>query len=85
MMKAARRGAFDVLVVWAIDRFGRSMVGNLSDVLELDRIGVQVVSVREGWLDTGSRARQPDPARSLDHFTRIDADVAAWCTEKTAR
>lgn len=45
MMKAARRGAFDVLVVWALDRFGRSMIGNMNDVLELDRIGVQVVSV----------------------------------------
>jgi DNA invertase Pin-like site-specific DNA recombinase len=57
MMKAARRGAFDVLVVWALDRFGRSMVGNLNDVLELDRIGVTVVSVRESWLDTGSPVR----------------------------
>jgi DNA invertase Pin-like site-specific DNA recombinase len=57
MMKAARRGAFDVLIVWAIDRFGRSMVGNLTDVLELDRLGVQVVSVRETWLDTGSPVR----------------------------
>jgi len=43
MMKAARRGGFDVLVVWALDRFGRSMIGNMNDVLELDRIGVQVV------------------------------------------
>ena len=33
MMKDARRGAFDVIVVWAIDRFGRSMIGNVSDVL----------------------------------------------------
>lgn len=57
MMKAAGRGAFDVLIVWAIDRFGRSMVGNLTDVLELDRLGVQVVSVRESWLDTGSPVR----------------------------
>lgn len=29
MMRDAHRGAFDVLVVGAIDRFGRSMVGNL--------------------------------------------------------
>lgn len=29
-----------------------SMIGNLTDVLELDRIGVRVVSVRESWLDT---------------------------------
>ncbi len=57
MMKAARRGAFDAVVVWALDRFGRSMTGNLTDVLELDRIGVQVVSVRESWLDTGGPVR----------------------------
>jgi len=59
MLKDARRGKFKVLVIWAIDRFGRSMVGNLQDVLELDRLGVTVVSVRETWLDTGS------PVRSL--------------------
>jgi hypothetical protein len=57
MMKDAKRGAFQVLVIWALDRFGRSMTGNLADVLELDRIGVQVVSVRESWLDTGSPVR----------------------------
>ncbi|MGO8996496.1 MAG: recombinase family protein [Polyangiaceae bacterium] len=59
MQKDARRGKFGALVVWSLDRFGRSMVGNLQDVLELDRIGVTVVSVRETWLDTGS------PVRSL--------------------
>jgi DNA invertase Pin-like site-specific DNA recombinase len=59
MLNDARRGKFGVLVVWALDRFGRSMVGNLSDVLELDRISATVVSVRESWLDTGG------PVRSL--------------------
>lgn len=57
MMRDAHRGAFDVLVVWSLDRFGRSMVGNLQAVLDLDRCGVQVVSVRETWLDTGSAVR----------------------------
>ena len=57
MMRDAHRGAFDMLIVWAIDRFGRSMVGNLQAVLELDRVGVQVVSVREPWLDTGGAVR----------------------------
>jgi putative DNA-invertase from lambdoid prophage Rac len=57
MMRDAHGGAFDVLVVWSLDRFGRSMVGNLRDVLELDRCGVQVVSARETWLDTGSAVR----------------------------
>jgi DNA invertase Pin-like site-specific DNA recombinase len=46
MLADAHRGAFDVLLVWALDRFGRSMVGNLGAVLELDRRGVQVGSVR---------------------------------------
>ncbi len=64
MMKDARRGAFDVIVVWAIDRFGRSMIGNVSDVLELDRVGVQVVSVRESWLDTGSPVSVSERVRS---------------------
>jgi len=52
MMKDAKRGKFDVLVIWALDRFGRSMPGNMADLEELDRLGVQVVSVRESWLDT---------------------------------
>ena len=59
MLKDARRGKFNVLIIWSLDRFGRSMVGNLQDVLELDRLGVTVVSVKESWLDTGS------PVRSL--------------------
>jgi DNA invertase Pin-like site-specific DNA recombinase len=59
MMTDARRGKFNVLVIWAIDRFGRSMTGNLTDVLELDRLGITVVSVKESWLDLGS------PVRSL--------------------
>lgn len=57
MMSDAHRGAFDVLIVWALDRFGRSMIGNLQAVLDLDRCGVQVVSVRETWLDTSSAVR----------------------------
>jgi putative DNA-invertase from lambdoid prophage Rac len=57
MLADAKRGRFDVLVVWALDRFGRSMFGNMQDVLELDRLGVQVVSVREPWLDTDGPVR----------------------------
>jgi putative DNA-invertase from lambdoid prophage Rac len=57
MMGDARRGSFDVLLVWALDRVGRSMVDNLRDVLELGRLGVQIVSLREPWLDTGGPVR----------------------------
>jgi DNA invertase Pin-like site-specific DNA recombinase len=70
MLKDARRGKFDVLVIWAVDRLGRSLVGNLQDVLELDRIGVKVVSVRESWLDTGG------PVRSLL------LAIFSWCGEQ---
>lgn len=54
----ARRREYDVLVVWALDRFGRSMAKNLIDVLELDRLGVEIVSVCEPWLDTRGPVRE---------------------------
>jgi DNA invertase Pin-like site-specific DNA recombinase len=57
MMADAAAGRFNVLVVWAIDRFGRSMMGNLQDVTALDKAGVAVVSVREPWLDTAGPTR----------------------------
>jgi putative DNA-invertase from lambdoid prophage Rac len=57
MRLAAHRGEFDVLVVWAIDRLGRSMIGNMQAVLDLDRLGVKVISVRESWLDMGGPVR----------------------------
>jgi DNA invertase Pin-like site-specific DNA recombinase len=70
MLKAAKRGQFDTLVIWAIDRFGRSMTGNLADLTELDRVGVTVCSVRESWLDTSG------PTRGL-----LIA-VFSWCAEQ---
>lgn len=51
MLASAHRGEFDTLVLWSLDRFGRSMVGNIQDVLALDGCGVQVLSVKESWLD----------------------------------
>jgi DNA invertase Pin-like site-specific DNA recombinase len=54
MMSDARQRRFDVLVIWAIDRFGRSFVYNILDVADLDRLGVLVVSVKDSWLDTTS-------------------------------
>jgi putative DNA-invertase from lambdoid prophage Rac len=54
----AHRGEFDVVIVAAIDRLGRSMVGNVQEILGLDQLGVQVVSAREPWLDTRGPVRQ---------------------------
>jgi putative DNA-invertase from lambdoid prophage Rac len=53
----AHAGRFAVLLIWALDRFGRSMAGNVNAVLELDRKGVRVVSVREPWLDVDGPVR----------------------------
>ena len=47
---AARRREIDTLVIWAIDRFGRDLAGVVNDVIELDRLGVELVSVRDPWL-----------------------------------
>jgi DNA invertase Pin-like site-specific DNA recombinase len=57
MLRDAKRGAFDLVVFWAIDRFGRSMLGNLTDITALDAAGVQVASVRETWMDTAGPIR----------------------------
>jgi putative DNA-invertase from lambdoid prophage Rac len=57
MLLDAHRGQFDVLLVWSLDRLGRSLAGNLQTVLELDRLGVQVISLKESFLDTSGPVR----------------------------
>jgi putative DNA-invertase from lambdoid prophage Rac len=53
----AHAGKVDTVVVFAIDRIGRTMVGNIQEILELDRIGVRVISVTEPWMDTSGPVR----------------------------
>jgi DNA invertase Pin-like site-specific DNA recombinase len=57
MLADARAGRVQAIIVWALDRLHRSMVGSIQTVLECDRIGVQVISVREPWLDTSGPVR----------------------------
>jgi DNA invertase Pin-like site-specific DNA recombinase len=57
MMADARAGRVQAVAVVALDRLHRSMTGAISTVLDLDRIGVPVLSVREGWLDTQGPVR----------------------------
>jgi DNA invertase Pin-like site-specific DNA recombinase len=52
MMADARRGKFDVVLVWASDRIARSVKHFLDVLDELNRIGVEYVSFRE-QIDTG--------------------------------
>lgn len=57
MLADARAGRIGAVVLWSLDRLHRSMPATINTVLELDRIGVAVLSVREGWLDTSGPVR----------------------------
>jgi DNA invertase Pin-like site-specific DNA recombinase len=57
MLVDVRAGRVHAVAVWALDRLHRSMTGAITTVLELDRLGVPVLSVREGWLDTSGPVR----------------------------
>jgi len=57
MLDDARRGQVQAVALWALDRLHRSLPGAVNTVLELDRLGVQVLSVREPWLDTSGPVR----------------------------
>ncbi len=52
MMADARRGRFDIVLVWACDRLARSTKHFLETLDELNRLGVEFASFRE-QLDTG--------------------------------
>ena len=52
MMTDARRGQFDILLVWACDRMARSTKHFLEVLDELNRLNIEFVSFREN-LDTG--------------------------------
>ena len=52
MMRDARRGRFDVVMVWASDRIARSVKHFLDVLDELNRLNVEFISFRE-QIDTG--------------------------------
>jgi DNA invertase Pin-like site-specific DNA recombinase len=52
LMKEARRGRFDVVLVWASDRIARSVKHFLEILDELNRLNIEFISFRE-QLDTG--------------------------------
>lgn len=57
LLADVRRGELGAVAAWALDRLHRSMIGAIQTVLELDRLGVPVISVREAWLDTSGPVR----------------------------
>lgn len=58
MMSDAKAGKFKVLVIWALDRFGRSLGGNLNDFIALDKLGIRIISVQEPWMDSAGPIRE---------------------------
>jgi DNA invertase Pin-like site-specific DNA recombinase len=52
LMREARRGRFDVVLVWASDRIARSVKHFLEVLDELNRLNIEFVSFRE-QIDTG--------------------------------
>lgn len=54
LMDAARCGKLDLVVVWKIDRLGRSLQHLLQVLDELQHLGVGFVSVRDAGIDTTS-------------------------------
>ena len=52
LLDDARRGRFDVLLIWSFDRLARSVRHLLETLDELNRLSIQFVSFRES-IDTG--------------------------------
>ncbi|MBZ5609696.1 MAG: recombinase family protein [Acidobacteriia bacterium] len=60
LMADARRRKFDVVVVWKLDRFGRSLVHCVSGIQELAGLGIRFIATSQG-LDTD----ESNPASKL--------------------
>jgi DNA invertase Pin-like site-specific DNA recombinase len=55
LMADARQRKFDILLVWKIDRFGRSLKHLVNSLAELENVGVHFISLRDS-LDLSSPA-----------------------------
>jgi DNA invertase Pin-like site-specific DNA recombinase len=55
LMNDARQRKFDILLVWKIDRFGRSLKHLVNSLAELENVGVAFISLRDS-LDLSSPA-----------------------------
>src|SRR5262245_51530322 len=54
LMADAKARRFDCLLVWKLDRFGRSLVDCLNSIRELEENGVRFIAVTQG-LDTDAK------------------------------
>ncbi|MEO8370776.1 MAG: recombinase family protein [Candidatus Solibacter sp.] len=76
LLQAARRREIDVVLVWRLDRWGRSVTDLLATLQELEHLGVGLVSLWSGFLQRSADdpatgpcpARIPRPASSRGAF-----------------
>lgn len=73
--EAARRGEFNIIVVWALDRWTRGGISDLlPDVAQMKKWGAALVSVHEPWADT-----------SDDGTGELMLAIAAWNARQEKR
>ena len=73
LMKAARRREIDVILVWRLDRWGRSVTDLLATLQELEQLGVGFVSLTEA-LDLTTPAGRA-MAGLLAVFAEFEKDI----------
>src|ERR1700732_939822 len=49
LMAAAKQRRFDAVLVWKLDRFGRSLKHMVSALVELEALGIAFVSLRDSF------------------------------------
>ncbi len=75
LLRDARHGRFQVVLVWALDRLSREgPLATLQLVDQLSRAGVQVITVQEPWLEVGPEFR--------DVLVALVGWVARWESER---
>lgn len=77
VMEAARRRKFDVLFIWALDRWSRRRIDGTREVFEtLPAYGVRVVSLQESFLSTEGMN---------DGLRAVIGNLFLWIAEEESR
>lgn len=77
MLKAARRRKLDAILVWRLDRWGRSLLDLIGTLRELHDVGVGIVSLTEALDMTTPAGRAL--AAMLTVFVEFDRDILRGC------
>jgi DNA invertase Pin-like site-specific DNA recombinase len=77
VMGMAQRREIAAVIVWALDRVGRSLWSITESVHDLDEAGVRLLSVQEPWLDVGANPATGGP-NTRDMLIHTFAWVAAF-------